>query len=139
MSKINRRGAYLLALLLLLQVSCEGQSSGKNKAVFSKSVQTEVKLGLHIVPIELRGKTYRFLFDTGAPTSISEVVQKELQYKVIDRGHIVDSDKNKIRVNYVRVDSILIEDVKFSNKNLRYRFQIVNSQSLNGGKIFYRS
>jgi hypothetical protein len=118
MPTLSKSGRNILVILyvILLQVSCAGQGSRSQKEVaFSKSVRTEVILGLHIVPVELHGKKYRFLFDTGAPTSISKAVQNELRYKVIDRGHIVDSDKNKIRVNYVRVDSIVIEDIKFRN------------------------
>lgn len=114
----KKRGVYVLILLLVfvIQIACDGQNSTRQqKAEFSKSVKTEVKLGLHIVPVELDGKKYRFLFDTGAPTSISKDLQRELKYKVIDRGSIVDSDQNKIRVDYVRVDSIVIEGIKFRN------------------------
>lgn len=109
-----RHYLFLLVLLLLFNISCDAQRQEKREKVeFSKSVKTELKLGLHIVPVQLNGKQYRFLFDTGASTSISKAVQSELKYKVVDRGHIVDSDKNKIRVDYVRVDSIVIEGVKF--------------------------
>ena len=111
----GRRCVLLFVLILLGPFSCIGQKRNNSPVKFSKTVRTEVKLGLHIVPVKLRGKTYRFLFDTGAPTSISKEMQKNLKYKVVDRGHIIDSDRNKLRVDYVRVDSIIIEDIKFSN------------------------
>lgn len=114
-SKMDPRFLLILLTIVGLQPSCEGQHRGREKVEFNESVRTEVKLGLHIVPVELNGKRYRFLFDTGAPTSISMEVQNSLDFKVVDRGSIVDSDKNKIRVKYVRVDSMFIGGVRFGN------------------------
>jgi len=111
---------YLIILLLILQsllhLSCDGEGYINDpKVEFNRSVKTEVKLGLHIVPVTIRGKEYHFLFDTGAPTSISRELQKEFRFRVVDKGQIVDSDKNRIRVSYVKVDSIKVAKVRFSN------------------------
>jgi len=45
---------------------------------FHKTVQTEVKLGLIFVPVEIDGEIHRFLFDSGAPFSISQKLQDKM-------------------------------------------------------------
>lgn len=80
---------------------------------FRDTVTTEVRNRLIIVPVEIRGKTYRFLFDTGAPLSISHQIQEEYDFKRVSKGHIVDSDQNRQKVEYVQVDSLLLGDIPF--------------------------
>lgn len=80
---------------------------------FNAEVTFDPYLRLIIVPVEIEGATYRFLFDTGAPFSISQELQNKLEYKTIAKGNIVDTDKNRTKVNYVSVDSLLIADVPF--------------------------
>jgi hypothetical protein len=82
---------------------------------FEESVDIEVHKGLIIVPVTMHGKTFRFLFDTGAPFSISEELQLELNFKVISKGNIIDSDHNRKPVNWVSVDEISLGSVDFLN------------------------
>ena len=83
---------------------------------FHETVNTEVKLGLIFIPVEIDGKMYRFLFDSGAPFSISQKLQDRMEYEAISRGHIVDSDKNRTKVEYVQVDTLLIGGIPFINQ-----------------------
>ena len=82
-------------------------------AEFKDTVSTEVSNGLIIVPVMIRGETYRFLFDTGAPLSISHQIQQKHGFKRISKGHIVDSDQNRQKIQYVQVDSLKIADIPF--------------------------
>jgi hypothetical protein len=83
---------------------------------FSDNLSVDIAHDLVIVPVVLNGKEFRFLFDTGAPLSISENLQKEMGYKIISTGHIVDSGNNRTKVNWAQVDTLLIGNTKFTNQ-----------------------
>ena len=59
-------------------------------------VNIEIRNKLIIVPITIEGKEYRFLFDTGAPFSISEELQENTNFNTVSKGNIVDSDYNRM-------------------------------------------
>ena len=110
---------FIWSLLLLISTGCNPgwtkviQKGSIDTSVFEESIPVEVEIGLIIVPVTIQGKTYRFLFDTGAPFSISEELQAKLDYKVISKGSIKDSDNNRKTVNYVEVDRILVGKIPF--------------------------
>ncbi|WP_103072165.1 retropepsin-like aspartic protease [Aquimarina sediminis] len=81
-----------------------------------ESVDIEIHNRLIIVPVIINKKKYRFLFDTGAPFSISNKLQKENNFKIISKGNIVDSDQNRKKVNWAQVDSIRIGKVLFMDQ-----------------------
>lgn len=83
---------------------------------FHETIQTDIKLGLIFVPVEIDGVIYRFLLDSGAPFSISQSLQDKMGFSIISKGHIVDSDKNRTRVNYVEVDTLYIGSIPFVNQ-----------------------
>lgn len=80
---------------------------------FNSTVNVELINGLIIIPVQLGGKDYKFLFDTGAPNSISQEIQNELNYKMVSKGHIVDSDQNRAKVKYIQIDSLMIGNLPF--------------------------
>ncbi len=82
----------------------------------TETVEVKIRKKLIIVPITIKGKEYHFLFDTGAPFSISKRLQKDNNFKVVSKGNIVDSDSNRKKVSWVQVDSIGIGNVFFSNQ-----------------------
>jgi hypothetical protein len=88
------------------------KGSIENKS-FVEEISFEEKLGLIIVPVSIKGNTYRFLFDTAAPLCISNELQNEFNFEVITTGDIRDSQKSKTKVEYVAVDSLLIGKVSF--------------------------
>ena len=79
-------------------------------------VNIEIRNKLIIVPITIKGKEYRFLFDTGAPFSISEELQENTNFKTVSKGNIVDSDYNRKKVKWVQVNSINVGNVSFKNQ-----------------------
>lgn len=79
-------------------------------------VNIEIRNKLIIVPITMEGKEYRFLFDTGAPFSISEELQENTNFKTVSKGNIVDSDYNRKKVKWVQVNSINVGNVTFKNQ-----------------------
>lgn len=115
-----KKALPLLLLALLLSSSCSKPVSTAlslgtvPQSDFRDTVSAEVKNRLIILPVRIRGKSYRFLFDTGAPTSISKEIQEEFNFKRVSRGRIVDSDGNRSGVDFVEVDSIKIGQSIFS-------------------------
>lgn len=82
---------------------------------FTEEVSFEHPLNLIIIPVEIRGRTYRFLFDTGAPNVISEELQEEYNFKTIAKNNIRDSEKKVKKVTYVSVENIKIGNIQFEN------------------------
>ena len=86
-----------------------------SELTFCDTVDVEVSHNLIIVPVNIKGETYRFLFDTGAPFSISEEIQHKLNFETITTGKIVDADDNRTDVTYVGVDTLLLGNTSFCN------------------------
>lgn len=83
---------------------------------FSETLNIELENGFIFVPVSIEGKKYRFLFDTGAPFSISKKLQDDHQFKMISKGNLVDSDHNKTKIKWSQVESIRIGNVSFENQ-----------------------
>lgn len=111
-----------IAFLLSLLFGCSQdwtkaiQAGTISKAKFSEHVPLDINKKLLFVPVKIGGKQYRFLFDTGAPFSISNRLQDEFNFKIISKGKIVDSDHNRQKVNWAQVDDIQIGGVSFTNQ-----------------------
>lgn len=112
----------LTLLLLLLHSGCKplwitvihrGQLQEAN---VREVVDVEILHGLMIVPVRIRGNTYRFLFDSGAPNSISRALQQELDFDIIGRGKIIDSNGGKAKTRYAGIDTLYIGNVPFLNQ-----------------------
>ncbi|MDA3853103.1 MAG: aspartyl protease family protein [Bacteroidales bacterium] len=108
--------SYLLIIILLSGCSVTWQEAmryGEVPKAFCDSVAVETHLGLMIVPVTIRGEEYRFLYDTGAPFSISHRVQEACAFEVLTNGKIVDSDNNRSKVEYVQVDTLWLGNTSF--------------------------
>jgi hypothetical protein len=86
------------------------------RASFEESVELEIQKGLLFVEVRIHDQPYRFLFDSGAPLSISEDIRTEHGLKTVSSGHIIDSDHNRKPVDWVGVDSIRIGGINFLNQ-----------------------
>lgn len=71
--------------------------------------------GLIIIPVIIKGTEYRFLFDTGAPSAISEAIQNKYGFKVISTSDLTDAQGNKQNTKYVGIDTLGIQGVPFIN------------------------
>jgi len=89
------------------------QYGGVLQSQYKDTVSVEIRNRLILVPVQINGKDYTFLFDTGAPFSISDEIQEEFGFKVISKGNIVDSDGNRQKVNYVNVKNVKISEIDF--------------------------
>jgi hypothetical protein len=112
----------LIGIVIHLTYGCsvewtEAIRSGEvAKNEFRENVKIEIQKGLIFLPVIIEGKEYRFLFDSGAPFSISNHLQKDFEFKIVSKGNIKDSDHNRKKVLWAQVDSINIGDVSFTNQ-----------------------
>jgi len=71
--------------------------------------------GLIIIPVNIKGTEYRFLYDTGAPSAISEAIQNKYGFKVVSTSDLTDAQGNKQKTKYVEIDTLRIQGIPFIN------------------------
>lgn len=109
-----------LILLISLFVSCGIFDSGINfnqgKAYHTNyfdSIPFDYVRGKIIMPVAIQGDTFNFLFDSGAPTIVSEKLQKKFSFSTIGSDTISDVYSNKSEMQVVILDSLFLGDVRF--------------------------
>ncbi len=112
----------LVIILCVAQLGCSVKWSQAIKQgditpkSFNQIISIDVQKSLIFIPVTIEGKEYRFLFDTGAPLSISKKLQEKFVFKKISSSRIVDSDNNKKTVTWARVDKLKIGELTYSNQ-----------------------
>ncbi len=129
----------ILALLVFisLEIYAQNLNIGQTK---SKNYYSEIDFewvsNKIIVPVEIQGKTYRFMLDTGAPNMISKEIYNLIKPKVLDSIPIKDSNNIKRKMSIVSVKNIVFGDVSFENvATLIYDFKknsVINCFQLDG-------
>ncbi|MAK35831.1 MAG: hypothetical protein CMC15_06615 [Flavobacteriaceae bacterium] len=69
-----------------------------------------------IVPVQINGKTYKFLLDTGGIFEISEDLQNEFNFNGVNSTTIVDINRKEIELSTVLVPEINIGNWHFKNR-----------------------
>jgi len=114
----------ILVFCIALLSSCKVAQSLKKMTVLKKgSVQTgyflkeipfEMVNNLVVLKITIRGKTYSFVFDTGAPVSVlSSEMAAELQLKSKVRTPVGDAAGNALEEDWALIDTVNIAGVNF--------------------------
>ena len=112
------RKLILLFAILLFVTSCSTQRFSLNigeqkiKNYYSE-IDFELIRNKIIVPVNIQGKEYRFLFDTGAMNAISEELYDKLEPDTIRIFPLVDINQIKENKLIVSIDSLKIGDLKF--------------------------
>ena len=116
-----KKSLFLLFLFLIFY-SCSifrprirlNQGGAKQDSYY-KSVSFDYIKDKIILPVTINGKVRRFIFDTGAPTIISESLQRELQYDTLGEEQVSDVHRNKGSATFVKTGSMFLGDVEFNN------------------------
>ena len=80
---------------------------------FKKTISFEYRKGLIVLPVEIKGKTYQFVLDTGASNVITKELQKELQLEVIGKQPIGGSENETKNQDIVAFDNVSIAGLDF--------------------------
>jgi len=109
---------WLLLLFISLQVFGQKVNFNKGKAVH-KNYYTEVAYttlkNKIIIPVEIQGQTYRFLFDTGAPNLISHSLKDIIQTKSLETIQVKDANNKRRPLQVVLLPLLSIGGVDFKN------------------------
>lgn len=119
----------------------EGVISQKNYFI---ALDFTIYKGKIIIPVEIAGKEYRFLFDTGAPNMLNSNIFK-LSNK-IGNLKISDSNKNQQNLMIVNVPLFRISSIEFKNFNFleydiskNFAFNCLNIDGIIGSNSFRNS
>ena len=83
---------------------------------FKTTVNFKWSGGLPLVNVSIQGKTYKFLFDTAAPTMLPEALVKELKLNpIVNSDTLHDSSGKKIQVALYTLPSLEINELKFKD------------------------
>lgn len=109
----------LLFVLLMILNGCsvswpETMKYGKvQSSDFYEIIDVEIESGLIFIVVIINDEEYKFLLDTGAPTSISEELQEIYHYRTLCSTGITDTDNNKTKMDFVQVDTLFIGSIPF--------------------------
>lgn len=112
--------ATILVLLLLCisTVNAKGvtmnQGGTRQKKYFS-IVRYEQHFNKLLIPVRIKGKTYRFLLDTGAPTTISQAIFDELSPALLEKTEVIDQSGKSDSMYVVSLKEITVGDVLFED------------------------
>lgn len=111
------KNSYLIFLLLLVFSSCKTKRLfEKGIAVFEKETQ-QININyvknLPLVNVNIYGKTYVFLLDTGAPTVISPKIYEDLKLSPHFTSKVSDSQDNTKKQVFTILPEMQIDSVNF--------------------------
>ncbi|MFY1046133.1 retropepsin-like aspartic protease [Chryseobacterium sp. GP-SGM7] len=111
----------LLFVLIFLTITVSAQGRKffeKGEAVLKNPVE-KINLTFEneipLVKVVINGKSYQFLFDTGAPTVISHSVYNEMNLEEKRKSKVKDSQKNKQEQIFTELPEMKIDQIIFKN------------------------
>jgi len=109
---------YLL-LLFIASLSVNAQTitlntGGTKLSGYHIILPCEYK-NLPVVDVRIAGKNYRFLFDTGAITSIGEKIINELKLEPVDRMNVMDAEGRSDSLYVYSLPEIFLGGVAFND------------------------
>lgn len=118
MSSLYSKAIFLLIGLLMLTQSIYCQQSGTlEQHDFLEEIEFEWIRGLIFIPVEIEGKSYRFILDTGGVLAISTAIQEQSSFEQVAEVNVVGINRLSKSVPYVKVPSVRLGNLEFSNYN----------------------
>lgn len=114
---------YILCLLLLPSVwGCKALKTAKllkqgevAQQEFKAQVPFKMRMGLIVLDVEINGKMYEFIVDTGAPNVISSELAAELGVKPAVNQKAKDSQGDKSNLGFGEIPDMVIGGIHFLN------------------------
>ena len=82
---------------------------------FNVKIPFEYRLGLIILKVDIAGKEYDFVLDTGAPSVISKELAKKLDLSNITEQKVGDSQGEDYNLGLTTIEKLSISDINFLN------------------------
>lgn len=116
---------YIFILTLLTTINSFAQKGIFKQGIivlseYREDLTYEFKDECIILNVEIEGKTYRFLLDTGAPTTINDKIKGNFPF--LKEEEITDAATNTQKVNYVTIPEIKIGSLTFKNFAAIYQY-----------------
>jgi len=115
----NNALSKLVSIASLCLFFTSAMSHGPVNSSSKKKYYTEFKYEYIndkiIIPIEIENNTYKFVFDTGVPSVISEELFKKITIKNNETLNLQASNSTSISLNLVTIPEIKIAGVPFKN------------------------
>lgn len=115
---MKKRILFIICTFLI--VGCNSTKRFYNSGFVNSENEIE-KIDLNIIndlpfcKVEIEGKTYNFLVDTGAPTAISEEIFQNLNIKESHKSSMSDSQNKKKQEKFTIIPQIKIGNLIFKN------------------------
>ncbi|SHM90471.1 Aspartyl protease [Chryseobacterium carnipullorum] len=110
---------YTVLILFTTTFSAQGKKFFKSGEVQLQNPVEKINLryanDLPFVQVSINGKSYNFLFDTGAPTVISTAVYAELGLEKKHKSTVKDSQKNKHEQIFTILPEMTVDQVVFKD------------------------
>ncbi|WP_316786891.1 aspartyl protease family protein [Pedobacter frigiditerrae] len=91
------------------------ESGNIKETSFTEKIPFTFNYGVPIINVSINGKTYNFLFDTGAATVISPELMTVLNLKAATKDKTFDSQGNAKEQDFVVIPSMKIGNLNFEN------------------------
>lgn len=91
------------------------KSGSVDAADYAQEIPFDNTADMIIIPVAINGKTYQFIFDTGAPCVISKELAKELGLEAEVEVNSSDSGGNTAKTGFTELAAIKIGGITFSN------------------------
>lgn len=108
---------YPLFFFCSVLLSAQGKKFFETGTVQMKNPVEKINLrytnDLPFVKVGIGGKTYNFLFDSGAPTVISSAIYNELNLEKKHKGKVKDAQKNKQEQIFTELPEMIVDNVVF--------------------------
>jgi Aspartyl protease len=88
---------------------------GTNQENYFSVIKFENFYGFIIVSVTIKGENYRFLLDTGAPNCVSKALQQKLNYKILQKIPVSDSNGVTDSMTVLSMDELIFGGVTFNN------------------------
>lgn len=114
-----KKSIFLFLIFYITTVSAQGKRFFESGEAVLKNPIEKINLTfqneLPLVKVIINGKSYQFLFDTGAPTVISHAVYNEMNLKKKHKSKVGDSQKNKQEQIFTQLPEMTIDQIVFKN------------------------
>lgn len=124
----------LFTFFILLIIGCNSSKRFYNSGYVNlkndiEEIDLNIVNDLPLCKVEIEGKTYSFLVDTGAPTVISDEIFKTLNLKESHKSSMTDSQNKKRQEKFavipqIKIGNLIFKDIgaaviKFENNELK--------------------